>query len=80
MKRLMTTWLLALALAGTAGIAGAQETKITGYLLGAAPVAARWVRRRCSSSMLLQLRRGAGPALGGRAQPLTAPRVMPFTK
>lgn len=37
MKRIMTTWLLALALAGTAGIARAQETKLTGYLLGAAP-------------------------------------------
>src|SRR5512140_1525023 len=37
MKRIMTTWLLALALASTAGIARAQETKITGYLLGAAP-------------------------------------------
>jgi putative aldouronate transport system substrate-binding protein len=33
----MTTWLVAVALAATAGIARAQETKITGYLLGAAP-------------------------------------------
>jgi putative aldouronate transport system substrate-binding protein len=36
MKRIMTTWLLALAL-GLAGKVEAQETKIIGYLLGSGP-------------------------------------------
>ena len=37
MKRNVAMWLLVVALAGSAGVARAQETKITGYLLGAAP-------------------------------------------